>query len=88
MKKMNRIGGINLLVLVAYSVIALASVHHDSTSAMGLMAFAVGLHFIVCLLVAIGLWAKSREEGRAWLLSAFLVLLIGFSACWGILGLT
>jgi uncharacterized BrkB/YihY/UPF0761 family membrane protein len=45
----------------------------------------VGLHVVVCLLAMIYMFVnRKRPEGRAWLLSAGLVLVIGFSACLGI----
>ena len=88
MKPLKKIAGINLLVLFAYSaVIRILSSGSGQGVAMSILimsAFAVGLHVLICLIVsAIEHGNKSRELGRAWLLSSGIVLLVGFSTCLG-----
>jgi hypothetical protein len=88
MKPLKKIAGINLLILFAYS--ALIRIFNSGSAqgaAMGILimsAFAVGLHVLICLVVtAIEYGNKTKELGRAWLLSSGIVLLVGFSTCLG-----
>jgi uncharacterized membrane protein len=89
MKSLKKIAGINLLVLFAYSiVIRLASMgagsQGGSAGILIMSAFAVGLHVFICLLLTGVEYAnRSKETGRAWLLSSGIVLLVGFSTCLG-----
>jgi hypothetical protein len=88
MKSLKKIAGINLAVLFAYSIlIRVVSSGGAQGAAMGILimsAFAVGIHVIICLLVtAVEYGNKSKEVGRAWLLSSGIVLLVGFSTCLG-----
>ena len=89
MKPLKKIAGINLLVLLAYSIIirVLSSGGGAQGGAAGILimsAFAVGIHVIICLLVTgIEYANRSKETGRAWLLSSGIVLLVGFSTCLG-----
>jgi hypothetical protein len=70
-----KVVGINLGVLAVYTVIS------EVVKDLGpfLDAFLLAIHFIVCIL-----WAAIASK-RIWLLTAFVVLLIGFSTCVGIL---
>jgi hypothetical protein len=89
MKPLKKIAGINLLVLLAYSILirVLSSGGGKQGAAMGILimsAFAVGIHVIICLLVTVVEYGnRSKEVGRAWLLSSGIVLLVGFSTCLG-----
>ena len=88
MSYIKKIAGINLGILLLYSLFAgvgSKGQNHAQLGALMMMAFAVGLHVMVCLLAMVYMFVnKKRPEGRAWLLSAGLVLVIGFSACLGI----
>ena len=87
MKPLKKIAGINLAVLFAYSVLIRVLNRGDSQAGMGILvmsAFAVGVHVLVCLIAAAAEYAKKTKElGRAWLLSSGIVLLVGFSTCLG-----
>jgi hypothetical protein len=88
MKPLKKIAGINLAVLFAYSVlIRVLSGGGGQGAAMGILLFSavvVGLHVLICLIVTAATYAdKSKELGRAWLLSSGIVLLVGFSTCLG-----
>ncbi len=67
------IAGINLLVLVAYTIYFRAQ--KDEFIIIG-EAFLIVIQIIICLVTAIFVYRKE------FLLSAALVLLIGFSTCW------
>lgn len=65
---------INLAILIAYTIFFRTS-STDSLTII-LEAIAIGIHVITCLLLAIVVYRKE------FLLSALVVLLIGFSSCW------
>jgi len=65
---------INLAILIAYTIYFRTS-STDSLTII-LEAVAIGIHVITCLLLAIVVYRKE------FLLSALVVLLIGFSSCW------
>ena len=87
MKSLKRIAGINILVILAYSAIIRLIAGRGSQAGIGiaiLSAYAVGMHVALCLIVAGGSYStKNKDLGRAWLLSAGVVLLVGFSTCLG-----
>jgi len=65
---------INLAILVAYTIYFKRS-SKDSLIIIS-QAIAIGFHVIACLLLAIVVYRKE------FLLSALVILLIGFSSCW------
>lgn len=87
MNQSEKIMGLNLLVLLLVSgVIWLATASEKSylSGKDGLlyiftMVYYVPLHTIIALGVAF----SSKEDRKAWLLSALMVLLLGFSVCLG-----
>ena len=89
MNSFKKIAGINLAVLLIYSLLIRLANHgsgrnEDYLGIMIVSAVAVGLHVLVCFIVM--LWnysSNDREAGRAWLASTGLVLLVGFSVCLG-----
>ena len=87
MKSLGRIAGLNILTILAYSAIIRLAVGRGSQAGIGialLSAFAVGAHVLICLVVAgVSFSDKKKELGRAWLLGAGIVLLVGFSTCLG-----
>ena len=66
--------GINLLVLVAYTIYFRTAAYQELII-LGEAVF-IGLQVVLCLILAIFVYRKE------FLLSAGLVLLIGFSSCW------
>jgi hypothetical protein len=88
MNSLKKIAGINLVVILVYSaLIRLANGTTADKASLGIMimsAFAVGIHVLICLVVAgVGYLNNTKDMGRAWLLSAGIVLVIGFSVCLG-----
>jgi len=88
MKPINKIAGINLAVLLIYSLlIRLANRGNANDGALGIMimsAFVIGFHVVICLIVAaVTYGGKHGESAKAWLLSSGIVLLVGFSTCLG-----
>ncbi len=90
MSNLKLIPGINLLVLLLYTVF----INITSTGSERSLGVAVSMAFCITAQVAINLMASlikfSTHEpalGRSYLLSAGIVLLIGFSACFGTAGL-
>ena len=87
MRPLYKIAGINLLILLIYSVVIRFAVGRSGDGSLGIMIFsaiAVGIHVFICLIVAaIMNIGKNSGLGKAWLLSSGLVLLIGFSVCLG-----
>ncbi|MEO3403147.1 hypothetical protein AAFN85_04545 [Mucilaginibacter sp. CAU 1740] len=67
-----KILGFNLLALVIYTVLCKLA---NNISTLVIEAFLVGLQVLVCLIVA------AAQRDLVWLLSAFMVLAIGFSTC-------
>ena len=87
MKSLGRIALVNILVILAYSAIIRLIIGRGSEAGLGIVmlsAFAVGGHVLVCLVgAAIYYSDKKKDLGKAWLLSAGIVLLVGFSTCLG-----
>ena len=89
MNLLKKIAGFNLLAILVYSIIIrllnYGPKHNDaSLGILILSAFAVGLHVLICALISFFEFSsKRREKGRAWILSAGIVLLVGFSVCLG-----
>ena len=91
MKEFGKIVGINMAVLVAYSLLIRIIAYSDRgnsndrvTSILLYSVFAVGVHVAACLLVMIISFATGKNDnGRAWLATTGAVLLVGFSVCLG-----
>jgi len=79
---------VNLLILLGYSVviqlIALANGSDGAIMMLIFMLVAVGVHVAALLLGAliVLLNGDGRDAGQ-WALSALLVAIVGFGACWG-----
>jgi len=86
MGNLNKVVGVNLLILLVYTAIINFSITGSERS-LGValsMALIISFHVFVDVVVSIVFFSrKKKEQGKAFLLSAGLVLLIGFSACWG-----
>ena len=87
MEHVKKIAGINLLILVAYILLFNLVDRGDSEAGLAfllLSAFTIGLHVFITLVVSIALFIKKDPRAKAFLLSSVAVLVIGFSACFGI----
>jgi hypothetical protein len=75
-----KIVGINLLVMVFYTIASrLTVINAHGEDALGgafLLAVFIGIHVFVCLFTSV-----ASKYTRYWLLSSLLVLLVGFSSC-------
>jgi hypothetical protein len=85
MSDIKKIVGINLFVMLMYMLlINVTSLGQERELAVLLFsAFAVGIHVAISILVAVIFFIQKNPKAKAFLLSAGLVLLIGFSACLG-----
>lgn len=83
MKPLTIIAGCNILAIVLYTVIIRLTTPRDSLATLMIAAVVVGLHVFACLMAAVVFSALNREHARAWLASAGIVLVVGFSACYG-----
>lgn len=85
MKDIRKIAGINLLIMLAYMVVInLTSTGQERELAVLLLsAFAVGIHVAISVLIAVIFFIQKNPMAKAFLLSAGLVLVIGFSSCLG-----
>ncbi len=69
-----RIVGLNLLTLAIYTVIF----KFQKDTGFLLDAFVILIHFILCLVFAV---VNQNKSAGLWILSACLILAIGFSTC-------
>ncbi|MFD0750142.1 hypothetical protein ACFQZS_08320 [Mucilaginibacter calamicampi] len=69
-----KIVGINLLVLAVYGILSKVAPHGEGWT---YYAFLIAIHFLFCICAAI------YNRNWMWVLSALLVLVIGFSTCVG-----
>lgn len=89
MKGTGRIIGINLIILAIYAIIAAAISSQDQSGYAGagyglIMMVLLAIHVLILLIVGIVFFVrKDREKGKAYLISFCVVLLVGFSACFG-----
>jgi len=86
MSNLKIIGGINLFILIFYTILINATStgsERDLSVALGL-ATCIGIQVIVNLITAIIYFIGNNPPlAKSYLLSSGLVLLIGFSACLG-----
>lgn len=89
MQGTGRIVGINLIILAIYTVITLGIFMNDSDQYAGMgygifMMILLGVQSLILLILSIVFFVKkNKERGKAFLISLFVVLLVGFSACFG-----
>ena len=86
MSDLKRIVGVNLIILLLYSLLIYVSAGRDEgeLAILLLSAFAVGGHVTILFIVAlVYFFSGNMQFGKAFLLSALVVLVIGFSACLG-----
>lgn len=85
MENIKTIAGINLLVLLIYmGLINVSSTGAERELAVLLIAaFVIVFHVVLNLLIALVLFIRKNKQAKSFLLSAFIVLVIGFSTCLG-----
>lgn len=89
MNKVSRVAAINLLILALYTILIHVLSRTGKSGDAGLVILIVsvvpvGLHVLVNFILSIVMFIKKNNEaGKAFLLSSLLVLIIGFSTCWG-----
>ena len=87
MQEIKKVVGVNLLIFVAYTVLS----HFSSSSRDGggdgnlmISGLAIWIQAPVNFFLCLNNFSKGKKElGRAYLLSLSLILLIGFSTCFG-----
>lgn len=85
MNPFKKIAGYNILGILLYSIIVRLIYPRDSLSLVLSAAVLIGLHVLTSIIISLMYFSDGNKEyGRAWLGSAGIVLLVGFSACWGI----
>jgi hypothetical protein len=81
----NKIVGVNLIILLAYTILVFAF-SGGSEKGLGILiglAFCIAIHAGLNFIFAIfSFIQKFKEEGKSFLLSALLIVLIGFPTCW------
>ena len=87
MNSIKSIAGINLIILVVYTILVrLANPGSGGMlSVLIISAVIISMHVLVLLGYAIFNYRdKEKQLGKAYLLTSGLILLVGFSTCWGI----
>ena len=90
MNGLKKTGGFNLGILVVYTLLfsALSKGKDWQLSFMILMAVLIGIQVVLNLIISIIFFVKKDKlRGKNFLLSALIVLVIGFSTCFGIASL-
>ena len=93
MKPMRKVAMWNMIILLIYSIVIFSLIflpdrssdHMIGLGFMIMMMFAVAIHATINLFIAIFLFARATDNdlAKAFLASSGLVLLVGFSTCWG-----
>lgn len=83
---------VNALLFLAYSgyggVLHLTQYSPHLSAGLFLIALAIAIHFVTSFLLGLLLYILDyREAGKAWAAVAGIVVLIGFSTCYGIASL-
>jgi len=89
MEKLKTIAGVNLLLILLYSIIirlifTASGEYYDDLGVLLVSMFVITIHVGLNLLAAIIFFVqKNNSLGKAFLISTVIVLIIGFSACIG-----
>jgi hypothetical protein len=87
MQQIKRIAGINLVILLVYmALVNISFLGEKGEAALGVLIIAmvlIGIHAGLLFITSIVLFLKRSDYAKAFLLSSLVVLIIGFSACWG-----
>ena len=92
MKKFNKIAGINLIILILYSLVSIFGMdqgaHGEDLARLVLLVTFVGLQVIINFIISITFFIRQEnDKGKAFILNCLLVLVIGFSVCYVGVGL-
>lgn len=88
MKKLEKIAGINLLIMLGYAALVFAMTEREDRHA-GLVfsifyGFILAAHVFTLIVIAfVRVAGEKNTDAWAWLLSALIMLVIGFSSCYG-----
>lgn len=89
MENLKKIVGINLAIMLVYTLLMQAwaqsvDEHYISLGVLLFTMYIVGAHVVVNLVVSLFYFFKNNKDmAKAFLLSTVIVLLVGFSSCWG-----
>jgi len=92
MKNLKKILGINLVIMLVYNLIVMGLFFAGASSSDGyaslailiILMYVVGFHVTVVLIISIARFVKrDMDMGKAHLLAALVILIVGFSSCWG-----
>lgn len=90
MEQLKKIVGINLGIMLIYTILMQAwaqlsgGTEYMSIGVLIFSMYIIAAHVAINLAIAIGYFFKSNHDmGKAFLLSTLIVLLVGFSSCWG-----
>ena len=84
MKQIKKIGGINIIVMLAYNLIVRVVTHNDKNVIWLYLAGFVLLQVFANLfvgLILLSIYSKDKKTAEALLLCSGLVMLVGFSSC-------
>jgi len=82
MSEIKKIVGINLLILLIYSVAVSPLIEgNDPLGNLIQLALLIAVHFISISLMALFYAGNNSKLSKAYLLSSGVVLLVGFSSC-------
>jgi hypothetical protein len=87
MNSLKKIGGYNLLILLLYTVLVsiFSKGNQWQMNVMILLAMLISLQVGLNLIISLIFFLKrDKIKGRNFLLSALLILVIGFSTCYGL----
>lgn len=85
MRNIKKIVGLNLLLLLVYTLL-IHFANSGSEKALGILiasAYIIGLHVFISLVIALVSFGSDKDRGKVWLLNTGIVLLVGFSTCLG-----
>lgn len=90
MEQLKKIVGINLGIMLIYTLVLQAwaqlsgEVEYMSLGVLIFSMYIIAAQVAINLVIAIGYFIKNNNDmGKAFLLSTLIVLLVGFSSCWG-----
>ena len=86
MGNLTKILGINLLILLIYTLVInfTASGNQKHYDILFFLAFSIAAQVVINIILCIVYFTKKNNQlGKAFLLSAGVVLVVGFSACMG-----
>ena len=86
MKDLKIIAGANIAILIIYTILSklLNSETHENLGLLITLAFFIAIHVVITLSISIFHFSQGNKNlGKSYLLSSAIVLLIGFSSCFG-----